>query len=217
MHPDERPSLFDSTTGSSPGSRAGQSPDGDDHDTRPIADLPLFAPAEIATEPERADDRDGRADPAGSEQHATQPVASRAAEGSDRESAGPASVRHRLLASALDAVAMLLTLGLLVAFSLAMGVDVEWADLPLYLPTWLAFGFFYQVLPLLFWGRTPGMTLVGIESSDRRGGPLTFQQATLRWLAGLVTWSLAGIPGTLAFTGRSLVDRASRSRTLASR
>lgn len=210
MHPDQRQSLFDSTRGSSsPPGAAGSSTD--DAATQPMADLPLFAPV---------DGRGAQSSPAAGreaeEQHGTRPVAPRSSSAPGDERSASVPVRQRLLASALDAAALLLTLGLLLAISLVMGVAVKWGDLPLYLPTWLAFGFFYQVMPLLFWGRTPGMQVAGIESRDADGQPLSLQQAALRWLAALVTWLLLGLPGLLALTGRSLTDRMSGSRTFAS-
>ncbi|MDX1645478.1 MAG: RDD family protein, partial [Thermoanaerobaculia bacterium] len=183
----------------------------------------LFDPSEVAGHPQPTGPADGadegRDRPVSAAE--TRPVkAGRESRQlpSDRDPGGtaPASLRDRLAAAALDLLALLLALGLLVGVSSAMGVDVRLSDLPFYLPTWIAFGFFYQVLPLLFWGRTPGMKWAGIESRDDDGEPLTLQQAALRWLVGLVTWLLLGLPGLLALTGRSLTDRVSGSRTLAS-
>lgn len=224
MRLDEPPSLFPATpsTPAASGNSESRSGNGDEQDdelsTQPIADLPLFdidSAAEETSDP----DPDGGA-PAADERpadHGTRPVSARAPDSAPSSAASEtAPLGLRLAASCLDAVALLAVLGLLLGVSMAMGVSVETANLIFFLPTWLAFGFFYQVLPLLFWGRTPGMTAAGIESRDRNGDPLTLEQAAQRWLGGLVTWLLLGTPGVLAVTGRSFVDRLSRSRTLSS-
>lgn len=191
--------------------------------TQPTADLPLFSPSEIDRPEAPSSEHSTRETPQGprplAAPRSVEPISDSPASSSERHGASEtaiASVGDRLVAAGLDLLALVLTLGLLVGVSAAMGVAVRLADLPLYLPTWLAFGFFYQVLPLLFWGRTPGMMLAGIVSRDDEGEPLTLQQAALRWLAGLVTWLLLGLPGLLTLTGRSLTDRLSGSRTLAS-
>ena len=82
----------------------------------------------------------------------------------------------------------------------------------------LVFSFVYSVVPLAFWGRTPGMAVAGLVSRDADGGPLTFGQTGLRWLGGLLTLAAAGFPLFLALGplgGRSLADRLSGSRTWA--
>ena len=70
----------------------------------------------------------------------------------------------------------------------------------------LAFSFLYSVLPLAFWGRTPGMSLAGLRKSAKDGGPLTFRQAILTWFGSVLTVALAGLPLLLAVGGRSLGD-----------
>lgn len=217
---EQHPSLFASTpaapTSSSSSEDRGERDGGDDLATQPIADLPLFPrqPSEEAAAERRTSESPDLREP--SAEQATRPVPAPAREKPPTTASGPAPIGRRLAASCLDAVALLAVLGLLIGISALMGVAVEPVDLLLFLPTWLAFGFFYQVLPLLFWGRTPGMSLAGIESRDRDGAPLSLEQAAQRWLGGLVTWLLLGLPGTLALTGRSLVDRLSHSRTVPS-
>ncbi|MDX1632867.1 MAG: RDD family protein, partial [Thermoanaerobaculia bacterium] len=75
----------------------------------------------------------------------------------------------------------------------------------------LAFSFFYTVIPLAFWRATPGMTARDLVSRAEGGEPLTFGQATRRWLGGVLTVILVGIPALALLTGRSLGDRWSGS------
>jgi hypothetical protein len=77
----------------------------------------------------------------------------------------------------------------------------------------LAFSFLYVVVPLAFWGATPGMTWSGVVARTAPDEPLSFGQTTRRWLATWITWLFAGLPGLLALGGRSLADRLSGSRT----
>ncbi|MGE5234023.1 MAG: RDD family protein [Acidobacteriota bacterium] len=76
------------------------------------------------------------------------------------------------------------------------------------------FSFAYAVVPLAFWGQTPGMAWAGIVARTTSGESLSFGQAARRWLGGWITALLGGVPGLLALSGRSLVDRLSGSRTL---
>ena len=102
---------------------------------------------------------------------------------------------------------------LLVAL-LAQGIRPALADWPAGLLFLLSFSFLYSVLPLAFWGRTPGMTLAGLKATSREGKPMTFRQAVLRWLGSALTVALAGLPLLLALGGRrSLTDLISGSRT----
>jgi len=80
----------------------------------------------------------------------------------------------------------------------------------------LVFSFVYFVVSLAFWGSTPGMTWAGLVARTGDSEPLSFGQTALRWLGTWLTWALAGLPGLLALTGRSLADRLSGSRTLPS-
>jgi hypothetical protein len=95
-----------------------------------------------------------------------------------------------------------------------LGARLDTADLPALAVYLLAFSFLYAVVSLAFWGRTPGMTAAGVVSRGPGGGPLTFGQTGLRWLAGVLTAALCGLPLLVALTGRSLADRLSGSRTL---
>ncbi|MCB1033834.1 MAG: RDD family protein, partial [Acidobacteria bacterium] len=87
------------------------------------------------------------------------------------------------------------------------------AQAPAYAVFLLAFSFLYYVVPMAFWGQTPGMASLGLVVRTPEGENLTFPQTSLRWLAAVVTCLLLGLPLLVALTGRSLGDRWSRSRT----
>ena len=106
--------------------------------------------------------------------------------------------------------------GSLQAIGLGVTAALAWRMLP---PgsemAWLPFGFFaLTAIPLAFFRRTAGMAVVGLRASSLDRSPLSFGQAFRRWLGGLLTVLLAGLPGLLATRGRSLADRLSGSRTL---
>jgi uncharacterized RDD family membrane protein YckC len=94
-----------------------------------------------------------------------------------------------------------------------LGVRPTLAEMPAGGLFLLAFSFLYIVLPLAFWGHTPGMAWAGITAHNRDGEPLTFDQTARRWLGGVLTFLLAGLPLLLAFGGRSLTDWISGSAT----
>jgi len=77
----------------------------------------------------------------------------------------------------------------------------------------LAWSFVYFVVPLAFWGQTPGMSWAGLVARTTGREPLSFGQAALRWLGAWLTWATAGLGGLLALSGRSLADRISGSAT----
>ena len=77
----------------------------------------------------------------------------------------------------------------------------------------LAWSFVYFVVPLAFWGQTPGMSWAGLVARSGAAEPLSFGQASMRWLGTWITWATLGLGGLLAFTGRSLADRISGSTT----
>lgn len=94
-----------------------------------------------------------------------------------------------------------------------LGVRPTLAEMPAGGLFLLAFSFLYIVLPLAFWGHTPGMAWAGITSHNHDGEPLTFDQTARRWLGAVLTFLLAGLPLLLAFGGRSLTDWISGSAT----
>jgi uncharacterized RDD family membrane protein YckC len=118
-----------------------------------------------------------------------------------------------LVAGLVDLGACAAVLAVLVVALGAMGVEPRAADWPAGAVFLAAFSFLFFVLPLAFWGRTPGMAAVGLRALSRNGQPLTFRQAVLRWLAAALTAALAGLPALLVLGGRSLGDRMSGSET----
>jgi len=139
-----------------------------------------------------------------------------ASDTSARPAAVPATLTHRLAASLLDGGVLLVVTAGAILGAFLLGVRWDADDLPALGMFLLVFSFVYSVMPLAFWGRTPGMALARVLSRGADGGPLTFGQTALRWLAGLVTVALAGLPLLLslpALGGRSLADRLSGSHT----
>ena len=98
-----------------------------------------------------------------------------------------------------------------------MGVHPVLSDWPAVALFLLSFSFLYTVVPLAFWGHTPGMAWAGLDARSRDGEPLAFDQTARRWIGGIVTLLLLGLPLLLAFGGRSLSDLLSGSETLSSR
>lgn len=150
------------------------------------------------------------------------PAASRAAESSSTDEEGEAQlpdgasdapVQDRWLGGLADLTLHLATLGAMVLAVQLMGVPVTLADLPAFALLGLVFSLLYTVVPLAFWGQTPGMAWVGHLARGYGGEPLSFGQTFLRWLGALITVALVGLPVLLAFSGRSLCDRLSDSRT----
>lgn len=106
-------------------------------------------------------------------------------------------------------------LGLALAGQIWLGVPPSWdhaAPLGLFLA---AFSFLYCTVPLAFWGQTPGMAAFSLAAHNAGSHNLTFGQTLVRWLGGVLTVALLGLPLVLAGRGpgRSLADRLSGSRT----
>lgn len=130
------------------------------------------------------------------------------------EPAGEFAGRAKRLAAGL--ADMMLHATILVAALVGtrwMGVKLDlardWPPLAVFL---LSFSFLYTVLPLAFWGQSLGMAWSGITSRNRDGEPLTFDQTARRWLGGLVTAALLGLPALISGR-RSLSDLVSSSAT----
>lgn len=125
-----------------------------------------------------------------------------------------APVVDRLLAGLADLAIQALVAGAAVAGVLAMGLRPGLEDWQPFAAFSLLFSFLYWVIPLAFWGQTPGMTWIGHLARSESEEPLAFGQTVRRWLGALLTLALAGLPLLLAaFGGRSLSDRLSGSRT----
>lgn len=136
----------------------------------------------------------------------------RAAEVSDRGQR--AGLGTRLAAGIIDLLVHVAVTGLLIGGCSLLGVAIGTRQaLPLAVVL-LLFSFVYHVVPLAFWGHTPGMTVAGLRARTLDDHPLSLPQATRRWLALLLTLATGGLGVLLALGGRSLADRLSRSQTL---
>jgi len=124
-----------------------------------------------------------------------------------------AGFRPRLIAAAVDAGIHLGVAGLGLAAAAFLGVSLGVASAPAFALFLAAFSFLYSVLTLAFWGQTPGMAAAGLVARSGGDQPLSFGQTGLRWLAGLLTVALCGLPLLVALTGRSFADRLSGSGT----
>lgn len=127
-----------------------------------------------------------------------------------RPSVPTAGFAPRLAAGLADLAVHAGVAVLLVAGSRALGVSgaPPWPPVALCL---VLFSFLYFVVPLAFWGKTPGMAWRGLQARARNEQPLSFGQATRRWLGAVVTVLLAGLPALAALAGRSLTDLVSGS------
>lgn len=135
----------------------------------------------------------------------------------DPEWDGPAvtaSRSARLLAGLADGVMHAAMVALGVIGARQVGVRPVLADWPGFVLFLLAFSFLYVVVSLAFWGHTLGMAWVGLSSRSRDGEALSFDQAVRRWLGGILSACLLGLPLLFAFRGRTLSDLISSSETL---
>lgn len=134
-------------------------------------------------------------------------------------SRGPAvaSFRARLFAGLVDLGVQVAVAAVAVGGARGLGVEPALAQLPAFALLLLVFSLFYTVVPLAFWGKTPGMAAVGLACQAGDDLPLTFAEALRRWLGELLTVLLLGLPGLLALGGRrrSLADRWSSSALVA--
>lgn len=95
-----------------------------------------------------------------------------------------------------------------------LGASPDSGDLPAVALFLAAFSLFYVVVPLAFWGSTPGMAWAGLVCRGQDGQSLSFGQTFRHWLGSLLTLALAGLPLLLAWGGRrSLSDRLSGVET----
>jgi uncharacterized RDD family membrane protein YckC len=128
---------------------------------------------------------------------------------------GRAGIGRRLAAAAADLLVHAAVTVLALAGCRYLGVLPALGDWPAMLVFLLSFSFLYTVVPLAFWGHTLGMTWAGLTAASADGQPLSFDQTARRWLGALLTLATLGLPLLLALGGRSLADRLSGSRTLA--
>ncbi|HET9766804.1 MAG TPA: RDD family protein [Thermoanaerobaculia bacterium] len=124
-----------------------------------------------------------------------------------------APFRARLFAGLVDLGVHVAAAALALGGARLLEVRPAPAQLPAFALLLLVFSLFYTVVPLAFWGKTPGMAAVGLACQAGDDLPLTFAEALRRWLAELVTVLALGLPGLLALGGarRSLADRWSGS------
>ena len=169
------------------------------------AEAPQLDLVDLGHEPGRMPERSTRPDGTA--------VAGSPAEGSEEEIDTRALPGDRLLGGFADLSVQVLMLGLAIASCHAMGIVVTLADWQPFAVLSVAFSFLYWIVPLAFWGQTPGMAWVGHTARSADGEPLTFGQTSRRWLGAVLTLALAGLPLLLALTGRSLTDRLSGSVT----
>lgn len=198
-------------------------PDEDPNDDEPLLfDLPLEPERERAAPRRAAKPRESRpAALAVREPHFEdpdpEPLAATGTGDTDADPDSRASLGSRIAAGAADLlVHAAVGVGVLVGCRF-LGVRPVLADWPAVALFLLSFSFLYTVVPLAFWGHTPGMAWAGLDARSRDGEALAFDQTARRWLGGIATLLLAGLPLLLSFRGRSLSDLLSGSETLSSR
>lgn len=131
----------------------------------------------------------------------------------DEESGGIASPVDRLLAGLADIGVHLVMVAACAVACVVVGVPVTASDWPPFVGLALVLSFLYWIIPLAFWGQTPGMAWIGNVARSDDDEPLSFGQAVLRWVGALISLILLGFPLLMAFGGRSLSDRLSDSKT----
>lgn len=127
-----------------------------------------------------------------------------------------AGVRARYFGGLVDLFVHVVLMAIVLVLVRLMGVEPQGSEVVPFALLSLVFSLFYTVIPLAFWGQTPGMAAAGITARAEDGGPMSFSQASRRWIGGLLTTGLLGLPLLLALSGRSLGDRLSRSETFES-
>jgi RDD family protein len=142
---------------------------------------------------------------------ATAPVARVAAARRGATSAVP--FRARLFAGLVDLGVHVAVAAVALVGTRLLGITPSAAQLPAFGALLAVFSLFYTVVPLAFWGRTPGMAAVGLVCHAGDDLPLTFAEALKRWLGEVVTVLGLGLPALLALgaSRRSLADRWSSS------
>lgn len=184
---------------------------------RTDGELPLFpdeAEDEPETEPEAATRPPSR-EPATPAAAPTREEPESPSPPAERPAPSPAGLGARWWAGGLDLLFHAVLALALAGGSWLLGATLDGIERSGLLVFLAVFSFLYTVIPLAFWGRTPGMTWVGlVATGGGEEGALTFGQTALRWLGAVLTVALLGLPTLLAvFGGRSLTDLLSGSRT----
>lgn len=127
------------------------------------------------------------------------------------EPTGHSLISRRLAGGVLDLVAHLAALAAAVVGGWLLGVPpTSLSVYPLALFV-LSFSFLFHVLPLTFWGHTPGMASVGLLARSADGGPLTINQSIRRWLGVLLIAGSCGLLFLIRPKGQSIPDLFSGS------
>jgi len=121
----------------------------------------------------------------------------------------------RLTAGALDLGVAVSVLTIVLAVVRWMGVGAGLNAWPGFVGFLLSFSFLYFVIPLSFWGQTPGMSWAGIAARWDEDLPLSFGQSTLRWVGAVFSLAFLGLPVLLG--ERTLSDRISGTTTVPER
>jgi hypothetical protein len=185
--------------------------------TRPES-LPLFTEQEWSPEPAPAPEEvapaRARSEPAApatgrvpAERPRPVPVPPAAAE------PPTAGLAARLRANAGDLAILAAVASAAAGGATLLGAPIGREQVPALAGFLLAWSFVYFVVSLAFWGQTPGMAWAGVVARSGPTEPLSFSQTARRWVGTGLTWLLAGLPGLLALSGRSLADRLSASQT----
>ncbi len=171
------------------------------------------AQAEDAEEREEAHESpaDGRSKLFVTEQEAAAMAATEA------EDLTAASMVMRLQAGVADLAAVSLAVVAGAGGAILLGVRPTAGDWPAFALLAACFSFLYCVVPLAFWGQTPGMSWAGLEARAEDDEPLSFGQTAIRWFAGVLTIALLGLPMLFVrLGGQSVADWLSSSKTLVS-
>jgi uncharacterized RDD family membrane protein YckC len=126
----------------------------------------------------------------------------------------PAGVGSRLAAGVIDLLVHAALCAVLLGGSSLLGAPVRPQHAVPLAFVILVFSYLYYVVPLAFWGRTPGMAVAGLRARTLDDKPLSLPQAGKHWLALLLTAATGGLGTLLALGGRSLADRLSGTQTL---
>ncbi|HEX4956336.1 MAG TPA: RDD family protein [Thermoanaerobaculia bacterium] len=177
-------------------------------DAPSLFDLPLVqrSPPAPEPEPEHQPIQDELAFEIAPEQATGQPAG-------ERLGPHPARFGDHLRAAVADLL-LLVAAGLVALLGCELlGVRASAEVLPGLVLFLFACSFLLTIVPLAFWGRTLGMSWAGVEARTPEGLLPSFGQVLRRWLAGLLTLTLAGLPLLVALSGRSVADRLSGTLT----
>lgn len=179
--------------------------------TEPLFDLPLDAPRVAPESPSTADAPEQMALESSEAPPPEVPSIATATAIEDRRPGSSANLYgRRWAAGILDLAAHLAVLASAVAGSWWLDVAPNQASIPPLTLFLVCFSFVYHVVPLTFWGTTPGMARTGLTARASDGGPLTISQAVKRWLGGLLNVASLGLAFAIS-RERSLADILSRS------